>query len=70
MNKPKQFRLGLWQAVFCTLLLCVWLALGAFYPQLLRQLIAAYSSLTQRLPVLEFSHIKRIAQQVLAGLQL
>ena len=50
-------------AVLCAVLLCGWLALGAFCPEILRQLIAAYRVLVQQLPVLEFSHIKRIVAQ-------
>ncbi|MBR5501519.1 MAG: hypothetical protein IKV55_00645 [Oscillospiraceae bacterium] len=64
MKEKKQIRLGAVQWVSCALLLCMWLALGAFHPTLLRQLIAAYEALVQQLPVLEFSRIKRIVSQV------
>ena len=63
MKQKKQIRLGAVQWVSCAVLLCGWLALGAFCPEILRQLIAAYRVLVQQLPVLEFSHIKRVVVQ-------
>ena len=63
MREKKQVRVGAVQWVSCAVLLCGWLALGAFCPEILRQLIAAYRVLVQQLPVLEFSHIKKIVAQ-------
>ena len=60
MKEKKQAGIGSAQWVSCAAIFCIWLALGAFCPDVLRRLIEAYRTLVQQLPVLELSHIKRI----------